>query len=143
MLLGMAKKKPEADEPDFMTSAATPPAEMPPVPPPEAAPVLTDSEVSAEIPVFEPPPWKPSAIPIPPPWVISAQRLAWKVDALPSGAARDEAPRARWTGGDIDYCYFKGGTVIATFREGGFGRLETAPATEFDVDPEPAPEVVT
>ena len=134
MLLAMAKKKPEVDEAEMTTAdAAPPPAEMPPIPPPEAAPVLTDTEVSAEIPAFEPPPWKPSAGIIPP-WVIAARRVAWKVKTVETPKTER---RAQWTGGDIEYTYFKGGTVVARFREGGFyGLLEVEPVAAFEKDPE-------
>lgn len=104
-----------------------------------AAPVLTDAEVSAEVPAFEPPPWTPSPAVIPQ-WVIVAKRLTWEVDSLPADAAREELPRAEWIGGDVGYRYYKGGHVVATFRKGGYGVLKTAPVAEFDVDPEPAPE---
>ena len=104
-------------------------------PPPEHAP---GELPTAEELVFVPPPpvWTPSESVVPPPWVVSARRIEWRVEMVETP---DAEPRARWTGTDIDYRYFKGGTVIATFREGGFGRLETAPVAEFDVDP-PAPE---
>lgn len=85
-----------------------------------------------------PPPWVKSPEHVPPPWVVSAQRVQWKVKSATKPAGE---PRARWAGGDVEYLYFKGGDVFATFREGGlFGVLKTEPVAEFDADPPPAEE---
>lgn len=102
---------------------------------------LTDAEIVAEIPAFEPPPWTVSKEIIPQ-WVIAAQRIAWMVDAIPVKDVRTEEPRARWTSTDIDYRYFKGGHVLATFHPDSkhgpvFGVLKTEPVAAFDADPEP------
>lgn len=108
-------------------------------------PTLTDAEIIPEAPPA--PPWTPSKEVIPQ-WVVAAQRLAWKVqdaETVWKSAFGESLPadgeRARWTGGDVDYRYFKGGKVLATFRPDSkhgavFGVLKTEPVAEFDADPE-------
>lgn len=125
----MAKKtsseKPRSDE--DMTEPG-----IPPIPPPDAAPVLSDSEVSAEIPTFEPEPA----------WVTAAKKLseptadanaAWHdffKEPLPS------APKSQWTGADATYSLYEGGKVLKAHREGGwFSVMATPPEKKVIVRP--------
>lgn len=97
--------------------------EAPPADPPAEAPV----EAAAEPP--PPPPWTPSKDMVPPGWVVRAKRIEWGVASV---TVPEGEPLGRWTGGDIDYQYFKGGEVLATFRTGGYGRLKTDPVAKFE-----------
>ena len=100
---------------------------------PAASPESTASEPVAP----EPPPWTPNKERIPD-WIIRASRGAWKVEKVETPSSE---PRAKWTGGDIEYTYFKGGFIVARFREGGlYGALKTDPVPEFEKDPEPPAE---
>lgn len=120
----MAKTK--TTSADSSEDTTTPGAEPPP--PPEA-PAAVETVPS------EPPPWTPSAEHVPD-WVINAQRTSWKVKTAPATPKGEK--RGQWTGGDIEYTYFKGGDVVARFREGGlYGTLTTDPVPEFEKDPEP------
>lgn len=142
----MASKKNKDDS----TTTSQPPSGAPLTFDDVTSPGAAPPEVVAEA-APEPPAWTPSKEVVPS-WVIAAQRLAWKVKdgagawksafgtALPGTEMR-----AQWTGGDVEYSYFKGGQVLARFRPDSqhgevFGVLQTDPIAEFDKDPEPPAE---
>lgn len=98
-------------------------------------PVVTAPPVETVEAPAEPAPWTPSAE-IMPHWIVAANRTSWKVKTAPATPKGEQ--RAQWRGGDIEYTYFKGGDVVARFREGGlYGTLTTEPVPELEKDLEP------